>query len=266
MLKLPKLLLLSLLPIGPWACSDRYTPWDINVPNEFTHLTERNLAKIAALPKAELPVKIALTGDPQGTPGDLKRVVEAIDGRDDIRFILVLGDLTDYGLMHEYIWAAEALENSRLPHLSVIGNHDAIAHGRRIYKEMYGPFDYVFEDAGVKFVMFNANQFEFGTTDFSFLKDNIDERSIAASHVPPVKDMHTLEQIDVWTKINKEAEIMASIHGHRGGNYDVRWKVDEIPYYIVPRVRGVYYSVMTIHEDYKVSFQKCSPDCEDETP
>ncbi len=253
--------LTCLLPLV--ACSDRYTPWDINVPNEYTHLTQKNLDKLAALPEAKLPIKIALTGDPQGTPGDLERVVSAIDDIPDIRFIMVLGDLTDYGLMHEYVWAAKALQNSRIPHFTVIGNHDAIAHGPKIYREMYGPYDYTFQDAGVKFVMFNDNQFEFGTTDFSFLKSEIDSRSIAAAHVPPVKDMHTLEQIDLWTKINSEAELMGSIHGHRGGNYDVKWTVGEVPYYIVPRVRDVYFSIMTIHEDYKISFQKCSPGCED---
>lgn len=269
MLKLisaPVLLLLPLSLTSLTACSKRFTPWDIKVPKEYTDLTQRNLEKLAALPEARLPVKIALTGDPQGTPGDLERVVKAIESRGDIRFIMVLGDITDYGLMHEYLWAAEALENSSLPHLTVIGNHDAIAHGKRIYSQMYGPYDYVFEDAGVRFIMFNTNQYEFGRTDFTFLKNKVDERSITASHVPPVEDMHSLDQVKEWTGINTDASIMASVHGHRGGTYDVRWSVDKIPYYIVPRVRGVYYSVMTIHEDYKVSFQKCSPECEEETP
>ncbi len=254
-------LLLWLSLVFCWSCAERYTPWGVDVPSEYSSLTDRNLKKLAALPAATYPLKIALLGDPQGTPQDLESVIEVINLRTDIRMILVLGDLTDYGLMHEYVWAARSLENAHVPNLSVIGNHDAIAHGKKIYERMFGPFDYVFSDAGLKFVMFNNNQFEFGTTDFDWLKSQIDSSTIVSSHVPPAIDMHTAEQIDAWTSINAEAKIITSLHGHRGSKTDFLQMEKKIPYYVVPKVDGVRYSILTIDEDHKLGFELCTPEC-----
>ncbi|MDQ3233918.1 MAG: metallophosphoesterase [Pseudobdellovibrionaceae bacterium] len=246
------------------ACSERLTPWAITVPGEYKNLTDRNLAKVRALPEPTWPIRIALMGDPQGTPHDLDQVVDRINDREDVSFVLVLGDLTDYGLQHEYIWAARALEQLEVPALTVVGNHDAIAHGKLIYQDMFGPFDYTFSYAGLKFVMFNNNQFEFGDTDFSWLQQQIDENSITASHIPPVVDAHREEQVELWKGNNSKAQILASLHGHRGGKTDFFSFEEGIPYYVVPKVEGVRYSLMTINEDRSIRFDLCHHTCSEE--
>ncbi|WP_141730782.1 metallophosphoesterase family protein [Oligoflexus tunisiensis] len=246
------------------ACSERLTPWAITVPEDYKDLTARNLAKVQALPEPSWPLRIALMGDPQGTPYDLEKVVERINERDDVNLVLVLGDLTDYGLQHEYIWAGQALEKLRVPNLTVVGNHDAIAHGKRIYQDMFGPFDYTFTYAGLKFVLFNNNQFEFGDTDFSWLQQQIDENTITASHIPPVVDAHRPEQVALWKGNNTQAGILASLHGHRGGKTDFLSFEEGIPYYVVPKVEGVRYSIMTINEDRTIRFDLCHVTCSEE--
>lgn len=247
------------------ACSERYSPWEIDLPPEFQNLTQKNLNRLAALPAAQLPIKIAAIGDPQGTPEDLETLVKKLNTRNDLRLMLVLGDLTDYGLQNEYLWAARALEKSKIPYFTVVGNHDAIAHGKKIYQDMFGAFNYTFEDAGLKFVMWNNNQYEFGEQDFSWLESVVDERSIVNSHIPPVKDQHRLEQVALWKDIGKRASILASLHGHRGGKTDFLSEEQGVPYYVAPRVRGVRYSVITIDENRKVSFQLCHDnDCQAE--
>lgn len=262
MLRILVFLLASSLPFT--ACSERLTPWSIKAPTEYQNLTERNLAKVQNLPEPQWPLRIALMGDPQGTPFDLEKVVSELNDRDDIQLVLVLGDLTDYGLLHEYIWAAERLEKLDVPYLTVVGNHDAIAHGKRLYEEMFGPFDYTFRYAGLKFVMFNNNQFEFGDTDFGWLEQQIDSDSITASHIPPVVDAHRAEQVKLWKGNNVKAKILASLHGHRGGKTDFFHVEDEIPYYVVPKVAGVRYSLMTITEDRSIRFELCHNACVEE--
>jgi Icc protein len=254
--------MLLLLWLLSSACSDRYTPWEIDVPPEFNELTGRQLERLRDLPSSSLPFTVALIGDPQGTPLDLERVVDAINARREVTFTLVLGDLTDYGLMHEYVWAAKALERLHRPYLTVVGNRDAISHGKAIYQNMFGAFDYTFDYSGFKFVMWNNNQFEFGTTDFNWIRSQLDEKTFIASHVPPTVDMHSSEQVDEWKRISRDAGIMASLHGHRGGKTDFYWTEDQIPYYVVPKVEGVRYSLMTIDKNRQVSFQLCRSSCE----
>ena len=249
------------------SCSERYSPFQIDVPKEYRDLTALNLTRLQDLPEAELPITLAAIGDPQGTPGDLEALVETLNNRDDIRLLLVLGDLTDYGLQTEYLWAARALSQSKVPFFTVVGNHDAISHGKSIYQAMFGPFNYTFEDAGLKFIMWNNNQFEFGEQDFTWLKQESDGRSIVASHIPPVVDQHRPEQLGLWLGIQSEAKILGSLHGHRGGKTDFLWQKNAIPYYVVPRVRGVRYSLITISKERKLSFQSCHSVCaEEQTP
>lgn len=243
------------------ACGERYTPWESDPPSHLKNLTAEQLSALNEQPEQSFPFTIAVMGDPQGTPKDLQRVVDAINRRDDVKFILVLGDLTDYGLLHEYVWAGEALKRSRVPFLTVVGNHDAIAHGKTIYREMFGAFDYTFDYAGLKFVMWNNNQYEFGETDFTWLERNTDSRSVVGSHVPPVVDVHRQDQVDRWYEINRRSGIWASLHGHRGTTHEHSWHENGIPYYVVPKLSGRRYSLVTFHDDRKVTFQYCRDDC-----
>ncbi len=243
------------------ACGERYSPWESDPPSNLKNLTAEQLSALNEQPEQGFPFTIAVMGDPQGTPKDLQRVIDAINRRDDVKFIMVLGDLTDYGLLHEYVWAGEALKRSRVPFLTVVGNHDAIAHGKKIYREMFGTYDYTFDYAGLKFVMWNNNQFEFGETDFSWLERNTDSRSIVNSHVPPVVDVHRQDQVDRWLDINRRSGIWASLHGHRGTEISHSWSTNSIPYYIVPKLSGRRYTLVTFHDDRKVTFKDCRDDC-----
>ncbi len=247
--------------IGLLGCGQRYTPWATNVPSNLKNLTDQQLSALNELPEQELPFTMAVMGDPQGTPKDLEKVVDEINRRGDVKFTLVLGDLTDYGLLHEYIWAGEALSRSQVPFLTVVGNHDAISHGKKIYSEMFGPFNYTFQYAGLQFVMFNNNQFEFGETDFGWLQKVADNRTIVASHIVPVIDMHSAEQIEQWQDINQSAGILSSLHGHRGSKRDFFWEEKGVPYYVVPKVSGQRYSLVTVHEDLTVTYQMCQSEC-----
>jgi hypothetical protein len=247
--------------IGLTACSPRFSPWDIKLDADQRHLTEKHLAWLATREPAELPITFAILGDPQGTPSDFRQAIQSINQLDDVHFTLVLGDMTDFGLKHEYEWAAEAIAESQIPVLTVIGNHDAISHGKKIYQSMFGPFNYQFTYAGLKFLMWNNNLFEFGETNFDWLRAHADQNTVVASHIPPVVDMHSERQLNEWWDINRNAEIITSLHGHRGGKRDFYWQKEEVPYYVVARTRGVRFTLVTINQDYEVSFQYCQASC-----
>lgn len=128
---------------------------------EVTDLTAKNLAKLAAQSPAHGPFKIAAFGDTHTDYDNLQRSIDAINARDDIAFALIVGDMTNNGLLQEFEWAYDVYRRLDVPFFTVIGNHDTLGHGASIYREMYGPYDYSFHYGGTKFVLFNSNTLEF---------------------------------------------------------------------------------------------------------
>ncbi|MFW7379016.1 MAG: metallophosphoesterase family protein [Oligoflexus sp.] len=254
---------LLLLPIF-LACAPTATPWDIDIPEKYRNLTTENLQRLPQTRSSHLPFTFAIIGDPQGTPGDFHTTLDRINDNQEVAFALVLGDMTDYGLKHEYVWAAEAIQRSQVPVMTVIGNHDAISFGKKIYQSMFGAFNYTFEYSGIRFVMWNNNLLEFGETNFDWLTEVSDERSIIASHIPPVVDIHNAEQIIEWQKINENAGIISSLHGHRGGQRSFYWQEKDVPYYVVARNRGGYYALVTVTEEHEVKIKHCQTVCQEE--
>lgn len=263
---LNRMLLLLILEILAVSCAQpRVSPWDTTVPSNKTNATAKNLAWLnQTAAEQSLPFTIGILGDPQGTPQDLKKVIHHMNQRDDLEFILVLGDLTDYGLKHEYEWAYEGLSNSKVPWFTAVGNHDALSKGKVIYERMFGPPNYTFNYAELKFIMWNNNKFEYNTSNFDWLQSEVSTDSVVASHIPPVVDIHDQGEVDLWTSINGDAGIVASLHGHRGGSSPYYWESEGIPYFVVAKTSNVHYSLATFHEDGSVTYKACHNGvCED---
>ncbi len=236
-----------------------YSPWVTKITGGREHSTMRNIEKLGTK-AGQLPLKIGLLADPQGTPEDLESVIKSMNTQ-DLEFILVLGDLTDFGLLEEFIQTYDSLEKSRVPYFTVIGNHDGISKGKDIYRQMFGPFDYSFEYAGLRFVMWNNNKYEFGTTNLQWLKGQLADKPIVNSHAPPVADAFTADEVAEWLQLYDSSDLVASIHGHRGTHESFFAIYNEVPIYTVPKTNGIYYSIAEFAEDQSVTFYKCKPEC-----
>ena len=105
-------LIISLCSIFINACSMESSPWDVNVDAEYQDLTRKHLDALYArdpIVNDDGDFTFAIVGDPQGTPADFKAAIDEINRHDNVNFILILGDMTDYGLLHEYEWAAQVI-------------------------------------------------------------------------------------------------------------------------------------------------------------
>jgi len=134
------------------------TPFETKPSEE--DLTAENLERIQTL-EVPNPFKFVALGDTHDDYTALSSAVAAINARDDVEFVVAAGDLTDLGLVSEFEWTHDELARLDVPYLTVIGNHDALNNGARIYRDLYGPLDYSFAVGGVKFIFFNSNTLEF---------------------------------------------------------------------------------------------------------
>lgn len=220
-----KQLLFLLFSLFFFSCnSDEYSPNQV-----FGSRTPKavNAAQINVLNTkvAGSTIRIAVSGDTQRSYTESKRFVDDVNSRSDIDFVILNGDISDFGLVAEFEGIYKIYEKLNVPFISVIGNHDLVANGRAVYERMFGPLNFTFTFGGTKFVCHDTNGREYnfdGTTpNLAWLKSNLTLSSgvtnlVAISHVPPVDaDFDPALVTPYQTLMNQTPGLLASIHSHR---------------------------------------------------
>jgi 3',5'-cyclic-AMP phosphodiesterase len=191
---------------------------------EESDQTRVNLEALAARGPAPSPFKLVVIADNHDEYDDLARTVQVINARHDIEFVLVLGDMTDRGLLREYEWTHEILARLDVPFLTVIGNHDALSDGTTIYRRLYGPLDYAFEYGGFEFVLFNSNTLEFpgAAPDRQWLTDRTAGSSapggvVWATHhdVTAPDDLPGYRTAEFYAELLRGGRVELAAHGHQ---------------------------------------------------
>src|SRR5215207_9484795 len=118
-----------------------YSPNEIRLEESNKNLNQKNIQRIQSLP-VKTTFSFAVTGDTQRSYEALDDLVEELNKRNDVSFLIVNGDLTDFGQNREYKWIARSLSKLKIPYVAVIGNHDMLANGHRIFNQMFGPDDF----------------------------------------------------------------------------------------------------------------------------
>jgi 3',5'-cyclic AMP phosphodiesterase CpdA len=175
-----------------------FSPNDHRVPEEFTNLTEKNLAKLAARPlPAGDTLRFIFTGDSQQFYDEADGLVASVNKLSGISFLVLAGDIADFGLAREMKWVDEKLRRLTVPYVTVIGNHDLVGNGRPTYQHMYGALNYSFVYGDTKFIMVDTNGREYnfdGTApDMNWLRPQLNNlngarRQVIVSHVPPTNE------------------------------------------------------------------------------
>lgn len=172
-----------------------FSPNDNRAPHHQQDLTAKNLTRLAQQP-APGPtdtLRFVFTGDSQRFYDDAEDLVKSVNQQPGIQFMVVAGDISDFGMGREMRWVDDHLRRLKVPYLTVVGNHDLVGNGRRAYKEIYGPLNYSFEFGGTKFIMVDTNSREYNfnglVPDIPWLQrelaDTKARRHVVVSHVPP---------------------------------------------------------------------------------
>ena len=107
------------------------------------------------------PFKFAFVTDTQGSLDEMHTAMKLIRERGDIDFIIHGGDLTDFGLVKEFVWGRDILEEAGLPYVAVIGNHDCLGNGNDTFNYIFGEENFSFDIGSVHFLCLNTVALEY---------------------------------------------------------------------------------------------------------
>jgi len=253
-----KLLFYCLISFVIISCnSDEYSPNQIFNRNTAVAVNEK---EIAELPKktAGTPIKIIISGDTQRSYKEAKDFVDHVNQINDIDFVILNGDISDFGLLLEFDGVLKIYNGLKVPFISVIGNHDLVANGTAIYKRMFGPLNFTFNYAGIKFVCHDTNGREYnfnGTTpNLGWLKNNLKLESgvnnlIAISHISPFdSDFDPKLAVPYQNLLNQSPDLIASIHSHRHAKLATEYQNGTgIPFIITNAIVNRAYTIIEIN-------------------
>jgi 3',5'-cyclic-AMP phosphodiesterase len=252
-----RFLLTILLLINLTSCKDlfQYSPNEVRLEEEEKNINQKNIVKLQAVP-AQDQIKFVVIGDSQRFYDDLDDFVTNINLKTDISFVLLNGDISDFGLNKEFKWINRILKKLTVPYFAVIGNHDMLANGRLIYNQMFGAENFSFTYGGYKFIGLNTNSQETGydgsIPDLPWLQQELQgayRKAFVFSHVPPFSGQFDEKKIDDYTAMLKKHSVGMSIHGHQHEfSYSFPY-ADGVPYLVVGSMNKRSYAIVSVNNE-----------------
>lgn len=224
------------------ACSSiEYSPNQSSDNKSPRELNKKNLARLAEIPGDDT-IRIVLTGDSQREYKYSEKLVDAVNKIPGVDFVILAGDISDFGLLQEMEWVHSIFSKLKMPYIGVIGNHDLVANGEEAYEKMFGELNFSFVYQGVKFICHNTNsredKFSGSVPDLPWLTQQLKPQEgvnayIPVAHVPPDGIDFDPRLVDDYTRmINRSPNTLAALYAHTH-SHDVYYFYGEpIPYLI----------------------------------
>ncbi len=159
---------------------------------------------------------------------DLQNVIDDINTRDEIEFVVTTGDIGEKGRNAEFEKAKEILDQLKVPYYIIPGNHDTkwSESGCTKFDELWGDHKFVFDHNGIRHIGINTGVYWRGggghvsPEDLKWVEQVLDTTDDAMEiyfycHHPLNND------VDNWFKVTnllREKNIKAVLHGHGHNN------------------------------------------------
>lgn len=181
------------------------------------------------------PVRFAYLSDTHFSFGsrsvrDLRACIRDINTLDSLDFVLLGGDLTDFGSDAELYAIKEMLDSLRYPYYVVAGNHDAkwSESGCNTFREVFGYEHFEFRKRGWRFLGCNCGP-DMRMAPALIPRESMEwlqslkggERSIFVNHYP--QDTSVLNYFDVTREL-KRIGVQFEIGGHWHNNYSLNYE------------------------------------------
>jgi Icc protein len=218
------------LLIVVWYCfmgceNFEYSPnqaFDNDTP---VNLNAKNLERLLKTTSVDDTVTIAFVGDSQRFYDEADDFVNKVNNFSSVDFIILAGDITDFGLLSEYEWIHDSFSRLHAPYIGVIGNHDVVANGENVFTRMFGPLNFSFVYGGIKFVVHNTNSREYlgeNVPDLNWLRNEMKREDntahqyvVGVSHVPPTNGDFNSRLVQPYAELLASTPgFLVSLHGH----------------------------------------------------
>lgn len=220
------LFLLFALALLFQSCEDLFEahPYDGKVTGE-TGINSKNIALIEKKCENKDTIRFALMGDTHRWYTETEKLIDAINARTDVDFVIHGGDITDFGATKEFLKQRDIMNKLRLPYVVLLGNHDCLGNGELVYRRVLGIENFSFMVSNIKFVCLNTNALEYSYSrpipDFEFIEQEIKtstpnhERTIVVMHAKPYSEQFNNNIAQVFHKSLKLfPNLLCCLHGH----------------------------------------------------
>ena len=205
-----------------------YSANEIQIEEKDRNQNIKNIERLDSKTQSD-SFSFVVISDPQRFYDEMDDFVEKVNHYPDISFVVLNGDMTDFGLRSEYLWISDRLQKLKFPFIVVIGNHDMLGNGRELYNQMYGPENFSFNYSHYKFIVINSNSQEVGYNgslpDTTWLLKELSvtpvhQKIFVLGHIAPFSGDfdRSLEQPYARILANN-GNVIYSIHGHEGISY-----------------------------------------------
>ena len=241
-----------------YACEGlfEYSPYQALVNDKYKNTTSKNLDKIKIFNLTSTDTfKLAVIADSHYQYNDLGDALEDINNDSEIIFVLHAGDFTHFGMLKEYEIFHKILDDLKTPYLTVIGNHDYLSNGEKIYQEMFGELNYSFVFNNNKFILFDNIVWESNKKpDFGWLEEELSDNHsydqvFVLAHIPPFADQFDTEKENRYKNLLADNNVKLSIHGHIHTYYYTDTYNDSVKYLVVPNSKKRSYCIITVNND-----------------
>lgn len=237
------------------ACSlFEYHPYEIRLSESQRDLNEKAIEKIINTPASDT-VRFIFIGDTQRFYDETEKFV-ARANQEDADFVVLAGDITDFGLEKEFIWVNDILSELNKPYVAIIGNHDIIAEGEAIYNQMYGPNDFFFDYSGFRFIGLNTNSREYAFSgavpDTTWLKQSLaltDEhkQAFVMAHMAPFTGDFDERLEETYARILSESgKVNLSLYAHEHSYSEKEPYEDGVRYVVAAAVESRFYLLVKV--------------------
>jgi len=235
---------------------------DLDLGKDVNYINSETIERICSQKDT---IRFVWFGDSGRSLDELKDFVNHINQNESIDFGIHAGDITEFGLTKEFEWGQDILRKLRFPYVVIIGNHDIIANGDKVYEKMFGNQNFNFIANDILFLCLNTNAIEYDYSnpipDFSFIKSSLEyaniespspnyKRTVVAMHAPPFNEQFNNNVADIFQeKIKEFPSLQFCLYGHTH-NYDENdiFK-DGVMYYCCDNIGKRSYLLFTITPD-----------------